>query len=374
MACRLKAALQLSQKRGAATGIAKSSSGALASPTASPSGRTTASPQQAGSSNLHPAPLEATASMGVSSSRLSNSVSAAKRLFTQGSLQRQTSQAASGAATGAAPESPARAIAAARGSLKPRDGSASPVSNASAAAAAASSPFNRPSDSPQKASNHEMSHGMSRDLSPSAVRQAWKHLESQSSMKSDASSVSPISKHGSGSLGVRALAGALEPATQPNQHARPNASPSSRLNGPSAGMEAVSMEAAALGSSPRSPGVPAVKQEPPLQQLLQQKQTEGTAEKQTGESAAASLQMQALDNSSSNNSSDGHNDEEIESGATGPEADSDGMKEALGAGSQPGSTPIGSTDANERMEYSSIAASTLQANTIAVCRVFMVLS
>ena len=46
-------------------------------------------------------------------------------------------------------------------------------------------------------------------LSPSAARQAWQQLESQASMKSDASSISPISKQGSGNMGVRALAAAL---------------------------------------------------------------------------------------------------------------------------------------------------------------------
>ena len=46
-------------------------------------------------------------------------------------------------------------------------------------------------------------------LSPSAARQAWQQLESQSSMKSDASSISPISKQGSGNMGVKALAAAL---------------------------------------------------------------------------------------------------------------------------------------------------------------------
>ena len=46
-------------------------------------------------------------------------------------------------------------------------------------------------------------------LSPSAARQAWQQLDSQTSMKSDASSISPISKQGSGNLGVKGLAPAF---------------------------------------------------------------------------------------------------------------------------------------------------------------------
>ncbi|KAK9826605.1 hypothetical protein WJX74_005156 [Apatococcus lobatus] len=83
---------------------------------------------------------------------------------------------------------------------------------ASAPVAEPSSPYSALRKPRQPASEQMFAKGAggnSQVLSPSEARQAWQQLESQSSLKSDASSISPISKQGSGNLGVKGLAAAL---------------------------------------------------------------------------------------------------------------------------------------------------------------------